>query len=414
MLQVIRYCKGYLSIKVWGYSTERFMNLCGNHNIFLWDIENHGEYYTMCISVKGFYKLKGITRKTGTRVAITRRYGLPFLSVRMKKRKIFLAGLIGSFLFWIFMAGFVWNIEIQGNFYVTDDVFHDFLEDNGVRPGIKKEALDISALEKAIRNEYDIVTWTSARIDGTKLIIQIKENDVAIVQNSEDKQTEQGYHLVADKDGIVTGIITRSGIPKVSEGMEVKKGDILVEGVIPIYNEDTTVKRYEYCKADADIMLKSKYDVTEKIEEQYVTKVYTGKQRNRAFLIIDDKKIKFPDFLPSYESYDVLEERTQIRLFDNYYLPIYFGKEQVREYVNEERKYTRDEVKYIFEERIQKIMKTLEEKGVQIIEKDVTINKYKGTWNLNVNFTMIEPTGILKEVEPIETEQPLLENEPGE
>ena len=127
MLQVIRYCKGYLSIRVWGYSTERFMNLCSNHNILLWDIENHGEYYTMCISIRGFYQLKSITRKTGTRVAITRRYGLPFLSIRMKKRKIFILGLLGSFLFWIFMAGYVWNIEIQGNFYVTEDVFRDFL-----------------------------------------------------------------------------------------------------------------------------------------------------------------------------------------------------------------------------------------------------------------------------------------------
>ena len=414
MLRIIRYCKGYLSIKVWGYSTERFMNLCSNHNILLWDIENLGEYYTMCISIRGFYQLKSITRKTGTRVAITGRYGLPFFSIRMKKRKIFIAGLLGSFLFWILMAGFVWNIEIQGNYYVTEDVFRDFLANNGVKPGIKKGALDISALEKAIRNEYDIVTWTSAQIDGTKLVIRIKENDVAIVKNTENEQEEKGYHLVADKDGIVTGIITRSGIPKVSEGMEVKAGDILVEGIIPIYNEDTTVKRYDYCKADADIRLKSRYDVTEKIEEKYEAKVYTGRQRNRRFVMINSKKLKMPDLFASYETYDVLEERTQVRLFDSLYLPIYFGKEQVREYVKEERTYTRNEVKVMFEERIQKIMQTLEEKGVQIIEKDVTINKYKGTWNLKVNFTMIEPTGVLREVEPIEPDLPPEENEPGE
>ena len=62
MLQIIRFLKGYLSIKVWGFSTERFINLCGNHNILLWDIVNHGDYYTMCISLKGFYQLKSITK----------------------------------------------------------------------------------------------------------------------------------------------------------------------------------------------------------------------------------------------------------------------------------------------------------------------------------------------------------------
>ena len=130
--------------------------------------------------------------------------------------------------------------------------------------------------------------------------------------------------------------------------------------------------------------------------------------------MINSKKLKMPDLFASYETYDVLEERTQVRLFDSLYLPIYFGKEQVREYVKEERTYTRNEVKVMFEERIQKIMQTLEEKGVQIIEKDVTINKYKGTWNLKVNFTMIEPTGVLREVEPIEPDLPPEENEPGE
>ncbi len=43
MLQFIQYLKGYVCIRVWGYSPERFMNLCSNHDILLWNIENHGE-----------------------------------------------------------------------------------------------------------------------------------------------------------------------------------------------------------------------------------------------------------------------------------------------------------------------------------------------------------------------------------
>lgn len=409
MLQVIRYCRGYLAIRVWGYSTERFMNLCSNHNILLWKIENHGEYYTMCISIQGFYHLKGITRKTGTRVAITGRYGLPFLSQRMKKRKIFMAGLAGSVLFWIFMTGFVWNIEIQGNYYVTEDVFRDFLYENGVKPGIKKQEIDISALEKAIRNEYDIVTWTSVQLDGTKLMIRIKENDVAFQENPKEKTAEGGYHLVAEEDGMITGIITRSGVPRVSEGMEVKKGDVLVEGIIPIYNEDTTVRRYEYCRADADVYLKCEKEITESIKEKYEARLYTGRERIRRYVMIGERKLELPDFFPPYDKSDTLEERRQLRIFDSFYLPAYFGKERVREYVTEERIYTRDEIKRMFEAKIQKLLKTLEEKGVQIIEKDVTINKYKGTWRMKAVFTMIEPTGVLQKVEI-----PSEEKEPGE
>lgn len=408
MLQIIRFLKGYLSIRVWGFSTERFINLCGNHNILLWNIVNHGDYYTMCISLKGFYLLRPITRKTGTRVVITSRYGLPFLSMRMKKRKIFLAGLAGSVLFWIFMSGFIWNVDIQGNLYVTDDVFLDFLSQNGIEAGMKKKQVDIETLEKAIRNEFDIVTWTSARIDGTKLTIQVKEND--LIHNNDDKISDtkdEGYDIIADKDGVVVSIITRSGVPVVTEGTQVKKGDLLVEGCIPIYNEDATIKRYEYCRADADIFLKYSFSVTEQIKEQYAHRVYTGNRIKRSYLMIFGKKLALPAFTEKFGSADILEDQKQLCFFSGYRLPVYFGKTLIREYTEEERTYTKEEIKGKFEEKIQKFIQTLEEKGVQIIEKNVTIKKYKGTWKMKVDFTITEPAGIERktDIKPLENIQ---------
>lgn len=409
MLQIIRFLKGYLSVKVWGFSTERFINLCGNNNIFLWDIVNHGDYYTMCISLKGFYQLKNITRKTGTRVVVTSRYGLPFLSLRMKKRKIFLAGFFGSIFFWIWMSGFIWNVEIQGNLYITDDVFQDFLAENGIESGMKKNAVDIETLEKSIRNKFDIVTWTSARIDGTKLVIQVKENDLVqnIAENMKENADEGGFDIVADKDGIVAAIITRSGVPKVGEGAEVKKGDVLVEGSIPIYNEDQTVKRYEYCRADADILIKYSFSVTEEIAEKYEKRIYTGRQIERKYVLIAGKKLSLPTAEKKYEFFDELESQNQFALFGGYRLPVYYGKTVIREYVKEEGIYTKEEIKNKFEEKIQKFIESLDEKGVQIIEKNVTIKKYKGVWKMKVDFTVAEPAGEERKIEmvPLENEQ---------
>lgn len=407
MLQVIRFLKGYLSIKVWGFSTERFINLCGNHNIFLWDIVNHGDYYTMCISLKGFYQLKSITRKTGTRVVITSRYGLPFLTMRIKKRKIFMAGFLGSILFWIWMSGFIWNVDIQGNLYITDDVFQDFLSQSGIEAGMKKSRVDIETLEKSIRNEFDIVTWTSAKIDGTKLIIQVKENDLIQNNTEEDStDTKEGYDIVADKNGTIVSIITRSGVPAVSEGDEVEAGDLLVEGCIPIYNEDTTVKRYEYCRADADILLKYSFSVTEELKETYIRRNYTGNEIKRNYIMISGKKIALPLFGKQFELSDAIESQNRISLFGGYDLPVYFGKTVIKEYTEEENIYTKAEIKVKFEEKIQKLIQTLEEKGVQIIEKNVTINKNKGIWKLKVDFTVTELAGKEQrtEIRPLEND----------
>ncbi len=397
MIQVIRYLKGYLAIRVFGFSPERFMNLCSNHNIFLWDIENHGDYYTMKISLKGFYLLKGITRKTGTRVVITRRYGLPFLSLKLWKRRIFLLGLVGSIAFWIWMSRFIWAVEVQGNYYVTTDVFQDFLVENGFEAGMKKGDVEIEALEKAIRNEFDIVTWTSARIEGTRLLIQVRENDlISVGEKEEELQEGEGTDLVAGKAGEIVSIVTRQGTPKVTAGTVVEKGDILVEGGIPILNEDSSVRRYDYCRADADILLKCNYRLKEEIREKYEQKQYTGEGKNCPFIMVGTRKLKLPEFGRQYETYDVIEEKHQLKLFENYYLPVYVGRDLVREYVTEEKIYEKDEVKKLFEEKLQKFIETLQEKGVQIIEKDVTINKTSGIWRMDVNFQAIERTGTEK------------------
>ncbi len=404
MIQVIRYIKGYLAIRVYGFSPERFMNLCSNHNIFLWDVENHGDYYTMKISLKGFYKLRGITRKTGTRVVITKRYGLPFLSTRIWKRRIFMFGLLGSLIFWVWMSGFIWAVEIDGNYYVTTDVFQDFLEESGIWVGMKKKDVEIEALEKAIRNQFDIVTWTSAQIDGTRLLIRIKENDlITIEEKKSDAAAGEGMNLVADKEGEVVSIVTRSGVPKVTAGTIVSKGDVLVEGCIPILNEDGTVKRYEYCNADADIMLRCLYTMKEEVEEKHEQKNYTGSEKKYPFIMFGTKKVKVSIPGKQYDEWDVMEEKTQIKLFGNYYLPVYFGHDLMREYITEEKIYTKDEVKEIFEIKIQKFIETLQEKGVQIIEKNVTISKASGIWQMKVDFLAVEKTGTAKKIQQIQS-----------
>ena len=416
MLQLIRYLQGYLAIKVVGFSPERFMNLCSNHHLFLWDIVNHGDYYTMNISLKNFYKLKGFTRKTGTRVVITQRYGLPFLSVRMWRRKIFIAGLVGSLLFWLWMAGFIWAVEVEGNFFITTDMFQDFLVENGIRTGMNKNEVDIEKLEEAIRTKFDIVTWTSAKIEGTKLLIQVRENDLIQMEagNADAAETEQGMDLTANKDGVVVSMVTRSGVPLVHIGDEVKKGDILVEGAVPIYQDDGTVKRYEYCVADADIMLQCVYSLKEEIMEKHEEKHFTGKEKKQFFIIFGTKEIKMPLLGKKFDQYDMIEEKKQLKIFRNYYLPVYIGSNQYREYKVEEQIYTKEQVKVLFEEKLQKFIETLQEKGVQIVEKNVTIKKASGKWKMNADFLAQELTGQNTKTGIMQIEIPQQEEVPEE
>lgn len=72
------YSKGYVRIRVCAPSPERFLNLCSYHKIQVWNLVYREQAYEMNVTIAGFYRLKGICRKTHSRIKILGKYGLPF------------------------------------------------------------------------------------------------------------------------------------------------------------------------------------------------------------------------------------------------------------------------------------------------------------------------------------------------
>lgn len=390
MLHWVQYIRGYVTIKVWGYSTERLLNLCGNHDILVWDIVNHGEYDTMNISIQGFFALKPLLRKTGTKASVMRKYGLPFFMSKMQRRKIFVAGFICCMLFWILTSGYIWNIKIEGNYVLTEDVLLDYLEERDVRVSMKKSRLQIEELERSLREDYDVITWTSVQVKGTTLLIYIKENEMPNYDQIGQSEMTEGMDLIAAKAGTVSYIITRSGVPQVALGDTVEAGDVLVSGAVPVYNEDTTVRKYQYVQSDADITLRYVESVSVKKDILYEEKVYSGRQKKMVVFGINDREWDVRLGKIPFEEYDVSGEKKQLKLLDHLYLPVFYGRKTAQEYEMIRQKHTEDEMNAMMQEEWSKIISTLEEKGVQITEKNVTIKKNEKNWVLNARMQLEE------------------------
>ena len=121
LLSVIKYFRGYVHVKLTGYAPERFLNLCGNRNILIWNLKPCENGYTFCISVDAFRQLKPILKKTKTQIRIQKRVGMPFCAFRYRRRYLFPVGLL-FFCFLLYdLSGFIWNIEINGNSYLTTE-----------------------------------------------------------------------------------------------------------------------------------------------------------------------------------------------------------------------------------------------------------------------------------------------------
>ena len=93
MNRLIRFLKGYVRIRLMSRDPERFLNLCARNRILLWQLVNRNGSYEMYLSTADFFRLHALCRKSGSRVKVLRKYGLPFFFYRNRKRKAFFAGI---------------------------------------------------------------------------------------------------------------------------------------------------------------------------------------------------------------------------------------------------------------------------------------------------------------------------------
>ncbi|NLK27454.1 MAG: sporulation protein YqfD [Clostridiales bacterium] len=367
--KLVNWLCGYLSVQIKGNAPERFINLCFNKRILIWDLRNIDENYRFHIQAKDFKKLKPIARKTGMIPRIKEKIGLPFYVHRYRKRKVFFAGiLICSILVYI-MSLFIWDIQILGGSKYTPEAMIKFLHSKNIYTGIQKKKVDCQEIEEQIRLTYNDVGWVSAEIKGTRLIIKITETNMP----SPATIAIDPSHMIATKDAIVEEIITRTGTPLVKPGDIVKKGDILVSGIVTVKGDFDDIIRNQPVVADATIVCKSYYDYYDKFPMTYLKKHFTGEQKTGYYFSLGREKIFLHNPRYSYAKYDIIVNENTLHVTDSFYLPFRYGMITIREYEEEKLMYTEQEAKEIANNKVQRYFDRLKQNGVTILENNIEI-----------------------------------------
>ena len=387
MAKLLRFLRGYLLVRAWGRSPERLMNLCVGRGMTLWNVSRMGEEYVFCISRKHFFRLRPLVRKTGVRVAILQRIGLPFFLPKMRKRWIFFAGAVLSLVFWLAASFFLWNIDLSGNERITRDQLRDFFDSQNVKLGIPLSSIDLSGLEKELRKTFPAVTWTSMTINGTTLRVFLKERDVPEPEPAH--PPSDGRDFTSPFDGTIIYVIVRSGVPKVKIGDHVEKGQLLVEGRVPIFMEDGTVREWEPVDADADIWVEHVMRMEDCVPFLYVKNLATGRERKSLRWIIGDQEFTWKGGNTFYRE-TVLETLVTPKWMQALGIPIKIWKQTHRECHLTLCKIPEMEGIGQLEEKISRFLATLTEKGVQIIEKNVKIGIEGSYGILNGEITVWE------------------------
>lgn len=393
--KLLLWLRGYLLCYIKGYSIERFINLCRVKGIEVCQLRKSADGYLFQLTLKDYRKIRPIARKTKTVPYIKKRYGMPFLLHRYRRRKGLFLGILLFLCLLYVMSLFIWDISIVGGYKYTKEALLEFINETKVYSGMLKSDVDCQKIEEDIRLKYSDISWVSAEVKGTRLIIKFTETNMPIPK----QEAREPSNIVATKPGIVTSIITRNGTPKVKIGDVIKEGDILVSGVVDVVGDFDTLIRKKLVVADADIICKSYYNYKESFPLQYTKKLYTGKEKVKYGLQVFNKKISLYNPRISYKSYDIITDEAVLKFSWNFYLPLRYQVTTYREYVSNNQRYTEEEATNIAMTRLKEYLDTLTQNGVEIIENKVSIQIDNNTCTASGKIIVYESCWAYKQIE---------------
>lgn len=371
----ILWFKGYTVLEIESLCAERFFNLCANRGIRIHKLYPDGEKCIFTTSIDDYYKLKPIVKKTRPHIKMKEKKGFPFMVGGVLKRQFFIAGIMLFAAVIMILGRFVWNIRLDGNHMNSDDTLYRYLRENGIAYGTRISEIDCEELEAQIRRDFDNIIWVSAAVHGTSLDIDVREN-----QDETDygKVTETTLTTPSDivslYDGVVYDIVARSGTPVVKKADAVKKGDVLISGRVVTLDEAYQPIKEKNVYADGDVRLLVEFSYNDILDRRYIKKEYSGHSYKSVDIRMFNFTMPFNMYNEKYEHKDVVTNSSNLCLYQDFYLP--FGADTTihKEYTLKESLYTDEEMENILEQNFTYYLQKIEEKGIQIIENNVTIS----------------------------------------
>jgi similar to stage IV sporulation protein len=314
--------QGYVRIELKGSKCELLLNELIEKRFHIWDIRvNPDNRMEMRILIRDFFKLRPLLKRTGCRVHVQERSGFPFFLARMGGRKFFIAGTAGFVVGLYVLTSMVWQISVEGNERISEESVLRAASQQGIhRFQWKLRLPPPDTLSRQIQGMLPDTAWVGVDIRGTHITIKIVE---AAVPDKPPLMNPR--NLVASKNALVTEILADKGRPLVKPNMYVRKGDVLISGMIG--SEDNTqivvasgvVKGLVWYTSSIEVPLIKTY------------KVYTGESLNRSYLVLGSRALQLTGYRKqNYAQFETLPER-KILQWRDYTLPIGWLHEKLME-----------------------------------------------------------------------------------
>lgn len=274
--------RGVVTVVVRGDGIERLINELSLQNVEIWDLKSLTEQtMEMNIGVADFFQLRPLLKRTGCRIRIKERTGLPFVMIRLWSRKWFLFG-FSTFIVIIFcLSSLVWDIQVVGNDKIaTEDVLNAAHQEGIHQFQWIFRLPEQDKLSANLTKNLPGSSWVGVSRTGTRITIQVVE------ATEPAKELLNPRHFISKSDGVVTYIYAEKGQPEVKKNDRVRKGQILISGI------------------QGGKMVVSKGEVRGNVWHEYnievplvrKQKVYTGDRKQKGYLYFGNTAIQLTGY----------------------------------------------------------------------------------------------------------------------
>ena len=351
------------------------------------DTSSYGETVRFTVLRRDRKRVLALAQKAGIDVSF-RDTGLPAFISKYKKRIGLPVGAALAVILIVMSAKFVWNVRISGNTSVTQDEIETMLASHGFGIGAYLPSLDLDDISKRVAIENDAISWLSVNIKGTVAYVEVRETAEA-----EKEELSTPSNLVASSDGCIMLVEAYGGKSEVKAGQTVKKGDILVSGVI-----DSPSLGYRLVRSRGHVYAGVSRTFSEEAPLTLTVREYTGREKTEKNILFFSKNAEnIKKINTTYEKYDTIEKTERVSLF-GIELPVFIRTVTLLEY-------TEKQVVIGEETAAENARKTISDRIKEELSENKILNIYESVVSGNESVTV---SVTVEFVADIAREQPIL------
>ncbi|MBQ8738066.1 MAG: sporulation protein YqfD [Clostridia bacterium] len=278
---------------------------------------------------------------------------------------------------------FIWRIDIVGNETLSKEEILSMLEDSECYVGAFIPKINYDSLHNRVILNSPSISWISVNIKGNVATVMIRESEKEKPQDS-----SEYANIVSKYDAQIVLVKLFEGEKKVFVGDTVKKGDLLISGIMDSQSLGT-----RYVEAKGSVMGYVNKSISVKIPLQYEKKVYQKDSYIEKNIKIFNKSIKFSLKGRNEEAFcDKIIKSNRVKLFGKIEVPIEITTTEYLPYESQDATYTYNEAVDIAFSRLREEL-DIALADAQLISKSIRISYDSENVYIDCDLYCIESIG---------------------